>query len=50
MQPFVSTLNSPLGLVVANSALVPAGTNGGIQVFVTNSTDLIIDTNGYFAH
>jgi len=48
-QPFVSTLNSSDGRVVANAAIVPAGTDGGISVFVTDSTDLIIDINGYFA-
>ncbi len=49
-QPYVSTLNSPLGRPVANAAIVPAGANGGISVFVTDPTDLIIDTNGYFSH
>ena len=48
-QPLVSTLNSPLGLVVANAALVPAGGNGQINVFVSNTSDVVIDTNGYFA-
>jgi hypothetical protein len=35
--------------VTANAAIVPAGTNGSIDVFVTNSSDLVIDINGYFA-
>jgi len=48
-QPFVSTLNSFDGAVVANAALVPAGTNGDVSVFVSNDTQLIIDVNGYFA-
>jgi len=48
-QPVVSTLNSPEGKVVANAALVPAGTSGAVSVFVTNLTDLILDINGYFA-
>jgi hypothetical protein len=47
--PGVSTLNSWTGKVVANAALVPAGTNGAISVYVTNPTDVILDTNGYFA-
>lgn len=47
-RPLVSTLNSFHGGVVANAAIVPAGTNGGISVFVTNRTDVIIDINGYF--
>jgi hypothetical protein len=48
-QPFVSTLNSYNGKVVANGALVPAGTNGGLSVFVTDTTQVILDINGYFA-
>jgi len=47
-QPFVSTLNAYKGLAVANAALVPAGKGGAISVFVTNNTDLTIDTAGYF--
>jgi hypothetical protein len=42
-------LNAPTGTVTANAAIVPAGTNGDISVFVTNSSDLIVDVNGYFA-
>src|ERR1700761_8705789 len=45
-QPFVSTLNSD-GRVKANAAIVPAG-SGGVSVFVTNPTHVIIDINGYF--
>ena len=48
-QPFVSTLNAPTGTVTANAAIVPAGTNGDISVFVTNDSDMVIDVNGYFA-
>jgi len=48
-QPVVSTLNSFLGTVVANAAIVPAGTAGSVDVFVSNTTDLIIDINGYYA-
>ncbi len=48
-QPLVSTLNAPTGAVTANGAIVPAGTNGDISVFVTNSSDLVIDIDGYFA-
>ena len=36
------------GKVVANAAIVPAGTNESISVFVTNPTDVILDINGYF--
>jgi hypothetical protein len=48
-QPFVSTLNSFDGAVVANAAIVPAGANGAISIFVTNRTHVILDINGYFA-
>jgi YVTN family beta-propeller protein len=49
-QPVVSTLNDLTGTVVANAAIVPAGTpNGEIAVFPSNPTDLVIDVNGYFA-
>jgi hypothetical protein len=48
-QPVVSTLNSYGGGVVANAAIVPAGTNGAISVYVDGETDLILDINGYFA-
>ena len=47
--PFVSTLNSPTGTVVANAAIVPAGANGAVSVYVTNQTHVILDINGYFA-
>jgi hypothetical protein len=48
VQPFVSTLNAFKGQVVANAALVPAGTSASINVYVPNATHVIIDTNGYF--
>jgi hypothetical protein len=48
-RPLVSTLNSFTGKVVANAALVPAGTGGAIDVFVTDQTQVILDINGYFA-
>ncbi len=48
-QPVVSTLNSTDGSVVANAAIVPAGTGGAISMYVTDNTDVIIDINGYFA-
>ncbi|MBI4907469.1 MAG: hypothetical protein HY820_27840 [Acidobacteria bacterium] len=48
-QPLVSTLNAPTGAITPNAAIVPAGYNGGIDVYVTNNSDLVIDANGYFA-
>ena len=48
-QPTVSTLNDTLGRVIANAAIVVAGTGGDVSAYATNNTDLIIDINGYFA-
>ena len=48
-QPYVSTLNSLTGTVVANAALVPAGTSGEVSIFVSDDADVILDVNGYFA-
>ena len=48
-QPFVSTLNSPTGAIVANAAIVPAGVNGSVSAYVTNQSHLVLDINGYFA-
>ena len=48
-QPVVSTLNAPTGTIVANAAIVPAGTAGSIDVYATDTTDLVVDINGYFA-
>jgi hypothetical protein len=48
-QPLVSTLNSPTGAIVANAAIVSAGTNFGINAYATDTTDVIVDVNGYFA-
>jgi len=46
--PDVSILNSSTGTVIANAVVVPAGTSGSIDVFVTNVADLVIDINGYY--
>ncbi len=47
-QPGVSTLNDQMGVVLANAAIVPAGVDGAISVYVTNTTHLVIDINGYY--
>src|SRR5271170_1098462 len=47
-QPNVSTLNSSTGAVVANAAIVPAGSSGDVSVYVYNDADVILDVNGYF--
>ena len=48
LQPTVSTLNSWTGIVVANAAIVPAGTEGAVNVYATGFTNLILDIDGYF--
>ena len=47
--PVVSTLDyKQIVGVIANAAIVPAGTGNSINVFVNVTTHLIIDINGYF--
>src|SRR6266481_1565133 len=48
--PLVSTLNYLAGQTLANAAIVPAGTSGGVTVVAgVSGTDLIIDINGYYS-
>jgi hypothetical protein len=47
-RPLVSTLNASTGAVTANAAIILAGTNGSIDVYSSDNTDLVIDINGYF--
>jgi len=47
--PIVSTMNDPTGTVEANAAIAPAGSGGDINVYVTQTTNLVVDINGYFA-
>jgi DNA-binding beta-propeller fold protein YncE len=48
LQPKVSTMNSD-GRIKANAAIVSAGLSGGVSVFVTNTSDVVLDIDGYFA-
>jgi hypothetical protein len=49
-QPGVSTLNDNTGTIVANAAIVPAGSNSKTAFYAhSNSTNLLLDVNGYFA-
>jgi uncharacterized repeat protein (TIGR02543 family) len=48
-QPVVSTLNNPTATVVANAAILTAGTGGAVDVYAYDTTDLLIDIDGYFA-
>jgi DNA-binding beta-propeller fold protein YncE len=47
-QPTVSLMNSWDGRFKANAAIVPAGTDGSVSVFASNTTDVVLDINGYF--
>ena len=46
-EPNVSTLNSD-GRIKANAAITPAGTNGGVSIYVSDATQVILDIDGYF--
>ena len=48
-QPVVASLNDVTGTITANAVIATAGASGGINVFASDATDLVIDTNGYFA-
>ncbi len=49
-QPTVSTLIDNTGTVVANAAIVAAGGENGTAFFAhSNSTNLLVDVDGYFA-
>ena len=58
-QPVVSTINDYQGTVfssgngvsvygINNAAIVPLGTGGAFNVYVTDATNLFIDVNGYY--
>jgi uncharacterized repeat protein (TIGR03803 family) len=47
-QPLVSTLNSYDARVKAVAAIVPGGASEAVSVFVTDTTDVILDIDGYF--
>lgn len=49
-RPTVSTLNDNTGTVVANAAIVPAGSDNLTAFYPNdNNTDLLVDVDGYFA-
>ena len=47
-QPVVSTLNADDGAITSNMAIVPT-TNGSIDAYASNPTNLILDISSYFA-
>jgi YVTN family beta-propeller protein len=48
-QPLISTMNSLDGRIKANAAIVPGGYQGAVSVYAANTTNVIIDIDGYFA-
>jgi hypothetical protein len=48
IQPLASTLNSLDGRIKSNAAIVPAGPGGTVCLFVSNTSHVILDVNGYF--
>ncbi len=47
-RPTLSTLNSLDGRIKANAAIIPAGSGEAISVYATNTTDVVLDIDGYF--
>ena len=47
-QPDVSTLNASDGAITSNMAIVPT-TNGSVDAFSTDQTQLLLDISSYFA-
>jgi uncharacterized repeat protein (TIGR03803 family) len=47
-QPYVSTMNSD-GRIKANAAIVQAGVSGGVNVYVTDTANVVLDIDSYFA-
>jgi len=42
-------VESPQGVMVSNTGIIPGGTNGSVDVYASNPTDIVIDINGYYA-
>ena len=47
-RPLISTINSYDGRNKANAAIVPAGNSSSISVYATDTTDVVLDIDGYF--
>jgi hypothetical protein len=41
-------VESPQGTLASNTGIIPAGSNGSIDVYASDPTDLVVDVNGYF--
>jgi len=47
-RPNASVLNAFQGQTVTNSAIIPAGTNGGIDIFAYRAAQILATLTGYF--
>jgi hypothetical protein len=47
--PLAATLVWLQGAITSNTAVVPGGTSGSVDVFTNSATDIVIDINGYYA-
>jgi Chaperone of endosialidase len=41
-------VESPQGTLASDTGIIPAGSNGSIDVYASNPTDLVVDINGYY--
>lgn len=48
-QPNISNINSPSGRVLANNIILPASSDGSVDIFAFDRTDVLVDITGYFA-
>ena len=48
-QPLTSTMNSRDGRTKASAVIVQAGTSDAISIYASNTTDVMLDINGYFS-
>jgi YVTN family beta-propeller protein len=48
-QPLVSTMNSVDGRTKANAAILQSGYQGAVSVYVSDTTNVVLDIDGYFA-
>ena len=42
------SVESPQGTLASKTGIIPAGSNGSIDVFASNPTDLVVDITGYY--
>lgn len=48
--PVVSNVNYAANQIVANAAVVPAGTGGAIDIYTGEQTHVLVDINGYYTN